>query len=209
MVDSNDCRDHGHDLHPAQVTALLQLASEGDARAREELSRVVYGELHSLAEREMRAERRDHTLQPTVLVHEAWVRLLETPAGPAAGAEDGPWRNRGHFLATAAKAMRNVLVDHARRRRAQKRDASPTRLALDQALADYAARDLDVLALEEALERLAARDAELARLVELRFYGGLTVEETGAVLGLSVRQVEGAWVTARGWLQRELARGLA
>ena len=203
--------DPGHDLPPAQVTALLQRASAGDSAAREELSRVIYRVLHRLAEREMRAERADHTLQPTALVHEAWVRLVGAPGSGLAEevAGETPWRSRGHFLATAARVMRRMLVDHARRRRAQKRDLSTTRLALDEALADYAARDLDVLALEEALERLAGRDAELARLVELRFYGGLTVEETGGVLGLSVRQVEGAWITARGWLLRELTRGQA
>jgi RNA polymerase sigma factor (TIGR02999 family) len=145
----------------------------------------------------MERERADHTLQPTALVHEVWLRLI-------GGVENVQWQSRAHFLCTAAKAMRRVLVDHARRRNASKRGELRERVALDETLASYEARAIDILALDEALEGLARKDGELARLVELRFFAGLTAEETGRVLGLSVRQVEGAWVAARGWLHREL-----
>jgi RNA polymerase sigma factor (TIGR02999 family) len=184
--------------HDNDATRLLARMGGGDSSARDELLRVLYRELHELAERSMRHERPDHTLQPTALVHEAWMRLTDSTATPT-------WESRAHFLGVAARAMRNVLVDHARRRAADKRGANVARIELDDTLASYNERALDVLALDEALERLAQRDGELARLVELRFFGGLTTEETGKVLGLSVRQVEGAWVTARGWLHRELA----
>jgi RNA polymerase sigma factor (TIGR02999 family) len=192
---------------PLQATALLQRAAEGDRGAREELLGLLYRELHALAEAQMRGERADHTLQPTALLNEAWIRLVETPGDPASGLRGpaaGHCRGRSHFLCTAARAMRNVLVDHARRRAARKRGAPAERVALDEALAPYEDRALDLVALDETLERLGARDAELARVVELRFFGGLTAQETAAALGLSVRQVEGAWVTARGWLRQEL-----
>jgi len=180
-----------------QATRLLQRVGDGDSDARAELLALLYRELHALAESSMRGERHDHTLQATALVHEAWMRLIQTDEQPQ-------WESRAHFLCVAAKAMRNVLVDHARRRKSDKRGADAARLDLDEALLSYETHGLDVLALDEALARLARRDPELGRMVELRFFGGLTTEETGRVLGLSVRQVEGAWVTARGWLRREL-----
>lgn len=180
------------------ATRLLARVCDGDTSARDELLSVLYRELHALAERSMRHERPDHTLQPTALVHEAWLRLSDGQGAIA-------WASRAHFLGVAAKAMRNVLVDHARRRKAEKRGAGMARVELDEALASYQKGQVDVLALDEALERLAQRDRELARMVELRFFGGLTTEEAGQVLGLTVRQIEGAWVTARGWLHRELA----
>jgi len=184
-------------VDPSRTASLLGRMRAGDAAAEEDLLAHLYAELHALAERGMGRERADHTLQPTALVHEAWLRI-------ARGADTPVWEGRGHFLAVAAQAMRRVLVDHARRRAAEKRGAEAVRVELDEPLAGPDARELDVLALDEALERLSARDAELGRIVELRFFGGLTAPETGAVLGLSVRQVEGAWVTARGWLHREL-----
>jgi RNA polymerase sigma factor (TIGR02999 family) len=183
---------------PNESTRLLQRMRAGDAAAEQEVLAQLYRELHALAVQSMQRERADHTLQPTALVHEAWMRI-------AGGGEGREWQSRAHFLCVAAKAMRHVLVDHARRRMADKRGANATRLELDEAVAMQESRTLDVLALDEALQRLAQRDNELARMVELRFFGGLTTEETGAILGLSVRQVEGAWVTARGWLQRELS----
>lgn len=182
---------------PNEPTRLLKRMQAGDSAAERELLEQLYRELHALAEQSMRRERPDHTLQPTALVHEAWMRL-------AHGDEAREWESRAHFLCVASKAMRHVLVDHARRRAADKRGHDATRLELDDSLASDAPKTLDVLALDEALERLTVRDAELARMVELRFFGGLSVEETGRILGLTVRQVEGAWVTARGWLQREL-----
>lgn len=195
------------DFASKRVTALLALAGEGDSAARGELLEVLYAELRALAGGQMRGERADHTLQPTALVHEAWLRLV----GPSDGGPDegrgARWESRGHFLSVAAKAMRNVLVDHARRRKTEKRGGLAARSALDEVLVACEDRALDVLELDLALERLATREAELARVVELRFFGGLTLEETGRVLGLSVRQVEGAWVAARGWLRRELGKG--
>jgi RNA polymerase sigma factor (TIGR02999 family) len=184
---------------PAQdATRLLQRAGEGDSEARSALLALLYRELRDLAQSSMRGERRDHTLQPTALVHEAWLRLAQ--------AEEPPhWRSRAHFLGAAATTMRRVLVDHARRRRTDKRGADAPRIELDDALVGPDSPELDLLALDEALDRLGRRDEELARLVELRFFGGLTNEETARVLGLSTRQVEGGWVAARGWLRRELS----
>ena len=186
-------------VQPNEPTRLLRRMHAGDAAAEQEVLAQLYRELHALAEQSMQRERADHTLQPTALVHEAWMRI-------AGGDEGREWQSRAHFLCVAAKAMRHVLVDHARRRMADKRGANATRFELDESVAVHDTRTLDVLALDEALQRLAQRDNELARMVELRFFGGLTFEETAKILSLSVRQVEGAWVTARGWLQRELTR---
>jgi len=179
-----------------EATQLLQRLNAGDARASEELFRLLYSELRSTADRAMRSERPDHTLQPTALVNEAFLKLVDQ-TGVA-------WESRAHFLGVAARAMRQVLVDHARRRQTEKRGAAQARVPLDDALLSFETRAIDLVALDEALERLAAHDAELAKLVELRFFGGLTVEETGRALGLSVRQVEGAWITARAWLFRAM-----
>ncbi|MCK6445787.1 MAG: ECF-type sigma factor [Planctomycetes bacterium] len=184
------------DAVPTEATLLLRRLEAGDASAHEPLLQMLYRELHKLAEQSMRAERANHTLQATALVHEVWLRLV--------GDESRAWRDRSHFLCSAAQAMRRVLVDHARRKRAEKRGAGQERVTLDDALASYEERALDVLALDQALEKLATKDQELARIVELRFFAGLTTEETGKALGLSVRQVEGAWVAARAWLHREL-----
>jgi RNA polymerase sigma factor (TIGR02999 family) len=189
----------GPESSPA--TLLLARMRQGDRGAEPEFFRLVYGELHALAQRAMRGERADHTLQATALVHEAWVRLFP--------ADDGPFESRVEFLSVAARAMRNALVDHARARQAEKRGGARERVLLDEALALYERPDLDLLSLDEALGALEARDAELARLVELRFFAGLGNAETGRVLGLTERQVERAWVTARACLHRELSRGAA
>jgi RNA polymerase sigma-70 factor (ECF subfamily) len=180
------------------ATEWLARAGAGDEGARRHLLDLLYGELRQLAERAMRNERAGHTLQPTALVHEAWLRLI--------GDAGTDWDSRSRFLGLAATAMRNVLIDHARRRQTTKRGDDPLRVELDEVLAAYQERATDVLRLDEALERLAQRDPELARIVELRFFGGLTVEETARVLGRTLRQVERAWVIARGWLHRELSR---
>jgi RNA polymerase sigma factor (TIGR02999 family) len=190
-------------MHPeedAQTTLLLRCANAGDQTARNALLELVYAQMHSLAQAKLRDERSDHTLQATALVHEAWLRIFGADSSEAPPA----WEGRAQFLGVAARAMRHVLVDHARRRDAQKRSPQGRRVELDVSLASFEERAFDLVALDESLERLAARDAELARVVELRYFGGLTTEETGRALGLSVRQVEGAWVTARGWLRREL-----
>ncbi len=184
-----------------EATVLLQRLSAGDAAASEPLYHLLYGELRATAQRAMGAERGDHTLQPTALVNEAYLKLVD-PSGIA-------WESRSHFLGVAARAMRQVLVEHARKRRSDKREAAGERVPLDDDLLSFEASAIDLLALDEALEKLAAHDSELARLVELRFFGGLTVEETGKVLGLSVRQVEGAWITARAWLFRAVGGSAA
>ena len=185
-------------MEPRDVTALLQRMAGGDERAAQELLPLVYEELHGIARRAMRDERGSHTLQPTALVHEAWLRLAE------GGGVD--FDGRGHFLGLAATAMRRVLVDHARSKKAQKRGGGAERLALEDAVELWERETLDLEALDLALTRLAEHDPELERIVELRFFGGLTLEETGRVLGLSVRQVHRAWTMARAWLRRELKR---
>ncbi len=181
-----------------QTTRLLNRLSAGDEAAADELLPLVYDELRASAGRLMGRERGDHTLQSTALIHEAWLRLVRGPAVE--------WQGRAHFLRVAARAMRNVLVDHARERAAQKRGGGHDRQPLDEALATFERDGTRVLALHEALERLAQREHELAQIVELRFFGGLTLRETGEVLGRSVDQVHDGWNFARSWLSRELSR---
>jgi RNA polymerase sigma factor (TIGR02999 family) len=181
------------------ATQLLRRLGAGDAGAGEQLLPIVYDELHRIAAGLMRGQSRDHTLQATALVHEAYLRLVDEEVR-------GSFAGRAHFLCVAAKAMRCVLVDHARRRAAGKRDAGE-RIALELAddLIDRTGPDL--VALDEALTRLAALDEELARVVELRFFAGLSVEETASVLSVSEASVVRAWRVARMWLKRELAGG--
>jgi RNA polymerase sigma factor (TIGR02999 family) len=155
----------------------------------------VYDELRAVAAHYLKAERPDHTLRPTALVHEAWLRMAQNRSR---------FEDQAHYLSIAAQAMRRVLADHSRRRRAEKRGGGALRVELADDSRTAAAGSLDVLDLSEALDALAREDAELARLVELRYFGGLSVEETAQVLGKSVRQVEGAWAAARGFLYRSL-----
>ena len=182
--------------------SLLERLSAGDESAAPELGARLHEELHRVARRLMAEERPSHTLQTTALVNEAWLRL---GASIDAGFED-----RRHFLRVAARAMRQVLVDHARARHALKRGAGAERITWDAAEPALGLESQDpneILALEEALARLEAKDPELLRLVELRFFAGLTLEETAEVLEKSVRQVHWSWTFARGWLRRELERG--
>ena len=185
-----------HDRH--EVTTLLQRASAGDEQARSALFDVLYDELRKLAEAAMRHERPGHTLQPTALVHETYVRLAD---------DGGRFENRSHFFGVAASAMRRVLVDHARARRAQKRGGGDARVVVDDldSLPDMPTGTIDLVALDEALLRLSGLDPRQGRVVELRFFGGLSVEETAAVLDLSPRTVKRDWQMARAWLHRELA----
>lgn len=188
--------DPGRQPEPAAaVTTLLRAWARGDEAAGERLFSLLYGDLKRQAGRYMRRERRSHTLQPSGLVHEAYLRL--------AGAPDLDWHSRAHFFAIAARIMRQVLVDHARRKRAAKREGCL--VTLDDA--DAPAAPLELLDLEDALEDLARLDPRQARVVELRFFGGLDVEETAAVLGLSARTVKREWQTARAWLQHRLLEG--
>jgi RNA polymerase sigma factor (TIGR02999 family) len=179
---------------------MLANVAAGDPDAAASLFALVYDELRRLAASALRRERPDHTLQATALVHEAYLRLADEP--------DARWENRAHFLAVAAQAMRRILVDHARGRNAQKRGGGDVRRSLDGLEGIVAAEgpEVDLLALDEALGRLAVFDPRQARVVELRFFGGLTVEETAAVTGLSDRTVKREWQMARAWLRREMAR---
>ena len=185
------------------VTQLLVRWSEGDAGALERLLPLVYGELRRIASNQLRHERPDHTLAPTALVHELYFRLVDQSRTS--------WQNRAHFFGLAAQLMRRILVDHARAQQAEKRGGSITRISLDEMLAEDAEPSgedagaaADVLAIDDALERLAALDPDQARIVELRFFGGLTVDETASVLKRSPRTVKREWRLARAWLYRAL-----
>jgi len=177
------------------VTKLLHAIAAGDASASEGLMPLIYGELHRLATHSMRGQAADHTLQPTALIHEAWLKLVHL--------QDPAWTGRKHFLGVAAKAMRAILIDHARARCAEKRGGGRHRVELD-ANTIAADESSSLLELHAALERLEHIDAKLARLVELRFFGGLTVEESAEVLDVSPRTVKRSWRTAKAWLLREL-----
>jgi RNA polymerase sigma factor (TIGR02999 family) len=179
------------------VEAILHRARDGDSRAAEELLPLVYEELRKLAAHRMALEAPGHTLQPTALVHEAWLRL-------AGGAEPAQFENRGHFFAAAAEAMRRVLIDSARRKEAHKRGAGLQRVNLEDV--DLAARadDATLLCMNEALEKLAREDLPSAELVKLRFFAGLTTEQAAAALGISERTARRYWFFARAWLHEEL-----
>jgi RNA polymerase sigma factor (TIGR02999 family) len=170
---------------------------ESDRQSADSLLPIVYQELRRLAASYLRRERPGQTLQPTALVHEAYLRLLK----------DRPerWQNRAHFCAIAAHSMRQILIERARARGAQKRGGGGPRVTLDEALVAGGEQSIDILALDHALERLHAIDAEQARLVELRFFGGLTVEETAEAMDISPATVKRHWAVARAWLARELA----
>jgi RNA polymerase sigma factor (TIGR02999 family) len=183
----------------SDVTQLLLAWGAGDQQAGEQLLTAVYSELHRQAARAMRREAGEHTLQTTALVHEAYLRLVDQ--------RRVVWRNRAQFFGVAAQVMRRVLVDHARGRLAAKRGGKTRPLSLsdaDAAAVPDTQHDVDVLALHEALERLAALDPSLARLVELRYFGGLSIEETAEALDVSPATVKREWALARGWLRREL-----
>ncbi|MBI5765028.1 MAG: sigma-70 family RNA polymerase sigma factor [Planctomycetes bacterium] len=179
------------------VTRLLSDASQGRQEAWNQLVPLVYDELRQLADAQMRNERPGHTLQPTALVSEAFLRLFEH--------DHANFNNRSHFFGAAAQIMRRILVDHARARLAEKRGGQARRADLDDALLSFEDRSTDVLALDEALSRLADLDTEQARIVELRFFGGLSVEETAGVLKTSPSTVERGWRVARAWLLRALS----
>jgi len=157
---------------------------------------LVYGELRRLAGHYLRKERSDHTLQSTALVHEAYLRL--------AGQSPPEWQNRAHFFGIAARIMRQILVEHARARDAAKRGGGACRLTLDAAVAISDRTDVDILELDRALTGLAELDPQQSRIVELRFFGGLTIEDTSEVLGISPATVKRDWVTARAWLYRAM-----
>jgi RNA polymerase sigma factor (TIGR02999 family) len=180
-----------------QVTQLLRDWSQGDQTALDQLLPLVYRDLHRQAERFMRGQAAGHTLQATGLVHEAYFRLV--------GQEGVEWQSRAHFFGVAGKAMRSILVDHARARGAAKRGGGDRQLTLGAADAAAAsAPEVDVLALDEALSRLADLDPEMTRLVELRYFAGLSIEEVADALGVSPATVKRRWQVARLWLKREI-----
>ncbi len=182
--------------NPGAVTQALAKAGAGSQAAYDELFPLVYAELRRIAAREMRHEKPGRTLQTTALVHEAYLRLLKDASLS--------FENRAHFLGIAARAMREILIEHARARSARKRGGGAVRLTFDDLVAPVPSPSVDVLALDEALERLARLDKRHARVVELRYFGGLSVEETAAALSLSPATVKRAWTLARAWLFREL-----
>ena len=181
-----------------QVTELLVRWRSGDKAALDSLMPLVYIELRRIANRYLQGERSDHTLQSTALVHEAYVRMIEQ-ALPQ-------WQNRAHFFAVAAQLMRQILVDHARSHRASKRGGDVYKLALEDAEEQPKVLDFDIVALDDALKSLALMDEQQSRVVELKFFGGLSVEDTADVLGVSASTVKRDWTTARAWLFRELDR---
>jgi RNA polymerase sigma factor (TIGR02999 family) len=178
------------------VTGLLRAWTDGDLAARDELVAVLYRELHQRAAARLRRERDGHTLQPTALVNEAYLRLIDQ--------KRSVWQNRAHFLAVASETMRRILVDHARRRKMAKRSGRWAKLTLNEAVAHGKPRDVDLLDLDRALQKLAGFDPRKARIAELRFFGGLSLEETGLVVGASVATVERDWQVARAWLFAQL-----
>lgn len=185
-------------LMNSEVTRILSTIEDGDRQAASQLLPLVYDELRRMAARKMAHEKPDQTLQPTALVHEAFLRLV--------GGEDRKnWDSRGHFFAAAAEAMRRILIDAARRRNAEKRGGKLQRCEFLEEDAVLNVEDTEtMLALDEALTKLAAMDASLAKLVELRYFTGLTIEETANVLGVSPRTTKRNWAYARAWLRREM-----
>jgi RNA polymerase sigma factor (TIGR02999 family) len=184
---------------PGDITLLLAELRAGNRSAESRLLPLVYDELRRVARHYMRAERRDHTLQPTALVHEAYMRL--------AGQRDVDWQNRAHFFAVAAQLMRRILVDHARAHKAEKRGGTEPKIELGEGLALTEEKATELLAVDEALTRLAECDPRQARIVELRFFGGLSEEEAAEVLGVSARTVKRDWSVARAWLFKEINKG--
>jgi RNA polymerase sigma factor (TIGR02999 family) len=182
----------------AEVTQLLARWSAGDREALDNLTPLVYNELRRLAKSYLRHERPDHTLQGTALVHEAYLRLIDQ--------RNVAWQNRNQFFALAAELIRRILVDHARAKVAAKRGGNNVKLSLDEALAPADEKDLDLVALDDALEALARVDPQQSRVVELRYFGGLTIEETAGVLGISPATTKRDWTLAKAFLKKEILR---
>lgn len=183
--------------HTQEVTQLLVKLSGGDRSALDDLLPLVYDELRRLADRYLRRERSDHTLQATALVNEAYLRLVD---------QNVPWQNRAHFFGVAAEMMRRILVDYARERKAAKRGSGGIKLSLDEAINMSDERATDLIALDEALTALAQFDPQKSRIVELRFFAGLSIEETARVLGIGTATVIRQWRMAKAWLYHEVSR---
>ena len=180
----------------ADATRALRAMAGGDAASREELTQLLYRELRAQADRYLRQERGNHTLQPTALVNEAWMRLIDQTRVN--------YKNRGHFLGVASRTMRRVLVDHARAKKRDKRGGGAQQVELDSNVPSADGDPVDLVALDDALDRLHEHSPRLARIVELRFFGGLSMEEVAGVLEVSLTTVEREWRTARAWLRVNL-----
>jgi RNA polymerase sigma factor (TIGR02999 family) len=182
---------------PGEITQLLAEVQDGESLARSRLANLVYNELHRIASHQMRQERPDHSLQATALVDDAYVHLINL--------RDRTWQNRSHFFAMAAQSMRRILIDHARGHKAAKRGVGFRKVNLDDAVVIAENKFEEIIAVDAALTRLAEWDPRLSRVVEMRFYAGLTDEEIAEVLGLSARTVKRDWRVAKAWLHRELS----
>jgi RNA polymerase sigma-70 factor (ECF subfamily) len=178
------------------VTLMLRNAQAGDRGALDELFPIIYKELRRIAAHQLSNERSDHTLQPTALVHEAYIRLIDQ--------HSVDWKNRAHFFSIAAETMRRILVNHAIQRNAQKRGSGATHIELDEAISFQDQRELDLVALDDALKNLEEFDPTQAKIVELRFFGGLTVEETAQVMDVSESTIKREWRMAKSWLKTKL-----
>ncbi len=179
-----------------QISVILRDWSGGNRASADALLSLVYDELRKIAGQYLRKERSDHTLQPTALVHEAYLKLVDI--------SDISWQDRAHFFAVASNVMRHILVDHARAHLTEKRGGEVQRITLEDALSFSKKPDIDLLALDEALKQLAEFDEQQSRIVELRFFGGLTIEETAHVLGISPATVKREWTMAKAWLFRRM-----
>jgi RNA polymerase sigma factor (TIGR02999 family) len=182
---------------PDEITQLLIAWNQGDQRARDELAPLIYDELRRLARGLLRRERPGHTLQPTALVHEAFLRLIDQSRVN--------WRNRAHFFGAAARLMRQILINHAEARRAAKRGCEAQRVSLDDVDHFATPPEIDLIALDEALRRLERLDPQQGRIVEMRYFSGLTIEEIAEAIGVSPATVKRDWSVARAWLRRELS----
>ena len=178
------------------VTELLKSSQAGDREALDKLFPLVYGELRRVASAQLNCERENHTLQPTALVHEAYLRLIEQ--------HSVDWQNRAHFFSIASEMMRRILVNYAVSRQAEKRGGAETKLVLDEAVSFAAERDIDLIDLDAGLSKLAELDERQARIVEMKFFGGLSTEETASVLEISDRTVKREWRSAKIWLYEQM-----
>lgn len=180
------------------VTELLQRWGQGDSTALEKLLPLVYNELRRIADRQLRRERPNHTLQPTALVHEVYLKLVDQ--------NRIEWQNRAQFYAVAAQLIRRILVDHVRYRRTAKRGAGAVTLTLEDAVFEPAGKDIDLIKLDDALFSLSRKDEQQSRVVEMRFFGGLSIEETAEALGVSASTVKRDWLAAKAWLYRDMSK---
>ncbi len=189
--------EEAHDERSGQVTALLSACSEGDTSAFDRLIPLVYDDLHRIAHKRLRSERGDHTLNTTAVVHEAYLQLVNQATAT--------WRDRAHFFAVAARVVRHVLIDYARLKSTKKRGGNPVRVPLREELAGEEPQTIELIALNEALSALSRHDPRLERVVECRFFGGMTMQDTATALGIGLRTAERDWARARAYLYRSLS----